>query len=585
MNSNFQYARTSSPIPDKTAPQTLFVSDHRNRKITSAEHDALRIALAAKGDLPDTLVEIDLSGKMCWTMDWPRNIPWKSLPVISESRTRQTFPNPQADGILISPLGSDMNQVSPERDYDLVVRSVRRIVVWDHWKDTPKLRGLLSIWDERKAPVVVSFFDGLNVNDATPSYVSDLKSAHEAEERFLWNYKLNFVMICSRAIAQVASEFGELKDTYARIAPRLDAGRSWIANPLSLHILYRLKDEDDQTPIDPRPREKMDYYEHRNMMVSASPVSSFDFTTGKYSIRISGSGTYPAYIINDLAFDSHQNTELNASYLTDDFGLTLGWLSNFGYISLDAADRLRLTAKGHRLLELLGPGLNDPDVLLRWRSPTTGGWKRDAIPAIDRWINRTFREVKRRMATLHPAPVIERDVSEWTNAPEGRSVVLGFFKRIEKSDLADPEFAKSLASAEASSLAQPFKKRRFGVLRDTLTMDNDYVPIAFWVGIPVGIYSSKTVARNYVGPLIDQDALEREAKLLRDELGSLLSGHWENEEPCLLGVGRTSESYISYFSRDTSKDTKSQAGSEEWHRFHALRPATSVILGNGISRW
>lgn len=574
-----------SPQDVELPPKTIFVEDYRNREITVAERENLMAALAARGETPDQFSEIGVGGDCRWHMVWPRNLAWKSLPHISDAKVAHMFSD---QTIEVDPQSGDDVQfdlAAARRDDDTLVRSARRIVVWKEWKDTPKLRGLLSIWDDRDKPISVSFFDGFDLEDAPDFYAANLKGIHEAEERFHWNYQLNFVLLCSRAVARVASEFGDSKDSYARTAPRLDSMWSWLANPLALQTLYRLRDQYDPSPFERRPYDPKDRDMEDSVSVDAAPLSAFDFSTGCYSIRIEGTGFHPPFVVNDLKFDGFHHTELKAPMMFENYRLVLGWLSIFGYAVLDTSNRLRLTPKGLRLLDLLGPALDDPDVLLRWRDPNTGGWHRDAIPAIDRWLNRAFRAVKRRVANLSPAPVIERDVSHWKSAPQGRPVVLGFFKRIDKATLSDDGFRERVEAVEAASLAQPFEKRRFGILRDTLTIDNEDVPIAFWVGVPIGVFTLYDLARNRVGPLKANEEICKESTELRSVCDGMIDGPWESAEARLWGLGRTSDGYVRYFERDTSLDSKAPLSSDEWRRFKDMRPVTLAVVRNGFTHW
>jgi hypothetical protein len=573
-----------SPAPQAhtLAPKTIFVEDYRNREITVAERMALMSALALKGETLDQFNEIAVGGDCRWHMVWPRNLTWKSLPHIAGTKIAHMFSD---QTIVVEMYGSDEHQfdlAAARRQDDELVMSTRRIVVWEKWKDSPKLRGLLSIWDERDQPIIVSFFDGFKLEDAPEGYAKRLKDIHEAEERFLWNYQLNFVMLCSRAIAKVASEFGDTKESYARTAPRLDAIRVHLAHPLALYTLYRLRDGYDHSPIELRPYDAKESELVHSVSVDAAPLSSFDFTAGRYSIRVDGTGAYSPFVANDLQFDGFHHTELKVPVMFEKYRSVLSWLSISGYAVLDTSHRLRLTPKGFRLLELLGPALDDPDVLLRWRDANTGGWKRDAIPAIDRWLNRAFRAVKRQVAGLAPAPVIERDVSHWESPPEGRPVVHGFLKRIDKARLGEGGFRERVEAVEAASLAQPFANRRFGILRDTVTMDNEDVPIAFWVGVPMGIFSLYNFAENTVGPVKANEEICKESAEIQSVCDGMIDGPWETSEPRLWGIGRTSDGYVSYFERDTSLDSKEPVGSDGWRRFKDMRPVTLAVVHNGF---
>lgn len=576
-----------SPSPQDLdlPPKTIFVEDYRNREITVSERENLMTALAARGETPEQFNEIAVGGGRSWHMVWPRNLAWKSLPYISDAKVAHMF----SDQTIVSdPQGSGDQHFDLEaarRKDDELVMSTRRIVVWQEWRDTPKLRGLLSIWDGREKGIIVSFFDGTQLEDAPESYAAGLKGVHEAEERFLWNYQLNFVTLCSRAIATVASEFGDTKDSYARTAPRLDAHGAWMANPLALYTLYRLRDHYDTSPIDRRPYDPKDNGLADKVAVDAAPISSFDFASDCYSLRVEGTGVYPPFVIDNLRFDGFRHTELNAPTIFENYHLVLSWLSIYGYAVLDTSHKLRLTRKGFRLLELLGPALDDPDVLLRWRDANTGGWKRDAIPAIDRWMNRAFRSVKRQVANLSPAPVIERDVSHWCDAPQGRPVVCGFFKRIDKTRLSEDGFLERVVAVEAASLAQPFAERRFGILRDTLTIDNDDVPIAFWVGVPIGVFTLGALAYNKVGPLKAEREICNESIALRSACEDMVDGPWEACEPRLWGLGRTSDAYVRYFERDTSLDGNDRMSSAERRQFVDMRPVTLAVVRNGFTRW
>ncbi len=60
------------------------------------------------------------------------------------------------------------------------------------------------------------------------------------------------------------------------------------------------------------------------------------------------------------------------------------------------------TETGLRLLEVLPPAMEDPDVMLRWRGGEGGLPRDEDVPAMDRWVNDIFRKLKRRLAEVRP---------------------------------------------------------------------------------------------------------------------------------------------------------------------------------------
>jgi len=62
-----------------------------------------------------------------------------------------------------------------------------------------------------------------------------------------------------------------------------------------------------------------------------------------------------------------------------------------------------LTERGMALLDMLGDGLEDPDLLCRWRDPVTGEPAADFASGLRRWQERAFRKLKRRVGYLGDA--------------------------------------------------------------------------------------------------------------------------------------------------------------------------------------
>jgi hypothetical protein len=569
------------PSDDLLPPATLFLDDlwHIKRAkrpptndfLTKSEVgldryiEQLKSLLAERGESEDQLIVEEMAGEDVWNMVWPRNIKWNELPFVSSSLTALKFSPITFSGKRIAGIESDDIPTYAIGETD-VVRRTRHVIVWSHWKDTTKLRGLLSIWDKRKTPLIVSFFDGESLETALPEYATDIKLMHEAEERFIWNYKLNFILLCSRAVAKVAGEFGADKQTYFRTAPQLNGSFRFLANPVALQILFALQDTYSADPISRRPYDQATQnYEHK-LRIGASPFSTYDSASDTYSIRVTGSGTYPEIFLESLGFSHSHCRAMGSPLLFEDYRLTLAWLSTYGYAHLDNSNAFRLTPMGKRLLDVLGPSLNDPDIFLRWRDAATGHWRSDAIPAIDRWINRAFRAVKRRVAGLPSAPVIERPVPDWDTPGDGREVIFGRFKRIDKTQLSDTAFKNLVEHVESLSRSVSFKDREFGISRDTLTVDGDDTPYLFWVGVPIGIFSGPDFSSDRVGPVADCDVVSQLATRLIEEHGERFLGDWETTGLGLFGIGRTNEKEIRYFKRATSAEHDSgiHPAQEEW---------------------
>lgn len=570
------------------SPKTIFFDDLRNRSITDLEKLALRTELEKLGENPENLTFNAVSDDPSGHMVWPRNLIWKSLPHIGGSTFSHMMSNQREEvfdlGEARRRAGEIVDVEHYRREDDALVRSTRHVIVWENWRDTHFLRHLLAIWDKCADPVRVSFFNGERLIVEDPQYARRLQHDNEAEERFVWNYSLNFVMLCSRVIAQVSSEYRDDKHFYAGQAPRLDTSRLFLANPLALQILFQLRREYDPTPFEVRP-----YFKDHNLRykkdIDASPFTSYDFEADTFEICLTGSGSYPSYQVHGQKLNGFKFRDVALPMMFHRYPLMVSWISLWRYAAFDTDNRMRITEKGLRFLELLGPGLDDPDVMLRWRDPNTGRWRRDAIPAIDRWLNRAFRSVKRHVASLPPAPIVEHPVQGWTSSPEGRQVIHGMFKRIPREKLQDETFMASVLETEKASLRVPFKDRRFGIGRNSLTVGYDDVPFIFWVGVPVGIHSLYGIAQNKVGPLVEQDWLRCESARLQILHGGLIEGEWETEDSYLFAVGRTSENPCSYFERSTDMDSTAYVGSDEWHAMKEKRPKAWAVSVRGYDPW
>ncbi|NTF18145.1 hypothetical protein G6L37_06980 [Agrobacterium rubi] len=556
---------------------TVFFDFHRLQKLPSSYRDALRVLVGSNAETFGTLLWLWSDDGDCDASyrTFPRNHDWKALPIVGEAAVTHRF-------------SDRVNRGGPHESrrhhFDPYVAGTRHVIVSSEMRDTSRLRKLLAIWDGRPAgqEVVLHFFDGVELVPAPAGYVATLRDRYRAEEHFIWNWHLNWVLLCSRALAKVSTDDGADRMAYESIAPSLGKSHNVIATPVAMAILYDLRrrgcvadGDDHQSEIrhrDPRP-------------VRSLPFISCSDAGDRIDLRYSGTGAYPSVCADDLVFSpgSLHRTDAGWPLQFDSLHGILSSLRWWGLVILTETEELRLTSIGARFLDLIGPSLDDPDVFLRWIDPDTGFWAASAIPAIDRWLHKAFRAVKRRVSGLPAAPVVEMPKTVWPEWSERRfQVVHGRVKRISRKMLGDPRISEMIRQIDDASRALAFRERRFGIGRDSSCLGYDDTPFIFWAGAPVGVFCRRDISWRTVGTTDDVERNATSNLMLAEMHGTLFEGEWDSGLQ-LLAIEETTDTCERFNeSSETIKRPDEWAATKEDSARRDARPAVYVVLPNGV---
>lgn len=568
------------PAASDGRPVTVFFEFHRLQKVSRSYREAIRSLLASReGTFGDLLYVWSNDGDPDASYrSFPRNIEWKSLPTTDDAAVAHRFGTRDERAVALS--GNE-----PGERMDPFVEAARHVIVSAEMRDTPRLRKLLAIWDKR-APgneVQLHFFDGVVLTPAPEGYISSLRERYRAEEHFIWNWHLNWVLLCSRALAKVSTDEISDRMAYEAIAPSLGKGHNAIAMPIAMTIMFDLRRRGLILDGKDHKRE----IRHRD----SGPVMDLPFIRpspdhARLDLSYQGTGSYKSIAADGLVFDviSLHRTDPKWPLQFDNLDDVLCSLRWWRLVIMTEAGEMRLTSKGVRFLEIIGTSLDDPDMHLRWIDPSTGFWSPNAIPRIDRWLHKAFRAVKRRVAGLPAAPVVEVPKTKWPKWGERRfQVVYGRFKRISREMLADTEMAERIRQLDAASRSLPFRKRRFGIGRDSSCLGYEKTPFIFWVGLPVGVLSHKHVSWRTAGPLTDPEENARSASMLADMHDALFDGDWKCDLQ-FLGVEETDEECERFIgtSGDAMPPVDTMLVSDEDRARREGRPVVGIVVPNGV---
>lgn len=528
-----------SPADRMELPVTIFFAFNRHFGMSDEKWEKLRSLVSGS---PDTFGNLhtysssdgDPDASM---MAFPRNIVWKSLPFTSKAKVSHAFTQQTVRETDIDGYGDLSEREIVKRlraEDDAVVSSTSQVIVPAIMKDSPRLSKLLAVWDDRPAGLGVRlwFFDGRSLHPAPEGYVDDLRSRFRVEDHFLWNWRLNWTMLCSRALAKVSSDACDLRGFYEACAPSLDKSHRALSSPLAMIVMYGLRRRGKLGDPEDEIFHKDDTIRRRR---NAKAVVSTSFVRqteegGSVDLRYDGTGRFPAITAANLKLRQKKFESLDPRWPLqfEDMEDVVHTLRLWRLAALDENGDLLLTKKGRDFLHIVGTSLDDPDVLLRWRDPESGAWPDDAVPAIDRWLHRAFRAVKRRVSGLPSSPKVEIPPLPRARYEDTRHrVIYGAIKRIPKAMLSTPDVARRIAEIEALTSSLPFKDRRFGIGRSSRCMGYDDTPFIFWAGVPVAILSSPELTWRTAGPLVGQSDVDAEVGAILSEAGCLWEGDWD----------------------------------------------------------
>jgi hypothetical protein len=249
-------------------------------------------------------------------------------------------------------------------------------------------------------------FNGISLIPITQEQIEHAQNYWIAHERFLYNYILNSWILFRKVFLQAMKETEQVVSN--RFLKDIDISYCQFEdnyNPFTLQLLYHIADHRKKVfyegmtrwNVDPKDSHSHTIYSRKLLELT----NLIQICEPNYQWIWRGAGTYYTHYgalrrgefvtthgikeIPQRGYGGHQNS--------------LRFLKNTGLIAPTKSGYIT-TCVGEKFLQLIGSEANDPDVLLRWRKPDGRLGAAEDIPAMDRWLNRVFRSIKRKVAKM-----------------------------------------------------------------------------------------------------------------------------------------------------------------------------------------
>ena len=479
-------------------------------------------AILANGYRPEDVAALYCDSDDITAFGWPRNVSWNSLPTIGDPRYVVEYGRRyllgEADFV---PGRHDRTRSgNPAKDAPIMGAAVEMVVLAS---DELSVRDLheVEILRRQERPysdLRIRHFDGRAMRDVDASDVLLAWEKHYPHDRFVYNHALNLLVLGGRAYLSVAREQGDSQRHVEEWMPRFHTVHWKFGHPLPAQVLCRLAGRSGSTPTTwfadvPQIKEWL--------WANRSPL--FEKTSEGDEFRWKGTGLYREWKNLITPHVSEKTTKLegtpfNRSYFRD----IVNWMSslNFaGFVCIDQDGEVCLTSRGRRYAAIIAPALEDPDVLLRWRTDDGLLCSIADVPAVDRWMNRAFRKLKRAVASLPASPVVEEGEQPWPRCRTNVLLVRGYRVDVTEEMLADSGFADEVTRIEALQASKPFSEWREGVVRRPVGFGVTGQVEHLWFGHPLAVCADphKDIARY---------ELLADFKQLDSEIAALKIPHW-----------------------------------------------------------
>jgi hypothetical protein len=446
------------------------------------KHKLLR-QLEGLGYHPTDMIAVHQDANIA-DFDWKRNYRWNSLPDISPP----SFINRYAYATIFDALGETH---SPEHTTisglkGIVVTRATKVLVIAARDLTDKVLASFSRLTKGFVSLRVMHFDGMALNEVSQTALAEAEEIFKADARFVYNHAANMMVISSRAYLKIVRDEGRTQSYVESYAPVLDEMHWKLGHPLALQALFAI-----QRLGHPHPSLHLDkdFDRERLPWVMTRTLPFFDCDEHGVRFVWKGTGSYASWIVDLGDVAPGKVVDRRGVYVSPHriFGI-LNSLYSAGYIGV-YEDAVRITPRGSKFLKLIGEQANDPDVLVRWRSDQLLGKPSD-VPAMDRWLNATFRAVKRNVAKLPASPIAEVVDVPWPPAASNELYVWG--SRIDLSQIpASEQLVKLLDELDAYEASTDLPSRRFGMIREHIGFGQPSKRVGIWVGVPVVVTGSR----------------------------------------------------------------------------------------------
>jgi len=454
-----------------------------------------------------------------WLYDFGRNHSWKDLPIIRSPRIAH-------DGYQIRALDStgaiDRSRhgfvgASVRDDVAKLLRDRVKVVIVACFEplDTYVFRALAAFHSVANDELPMVLFHTPNGGwIVTPDDVIRIRDRYRAESRFNFNYAINFSIFARRALMAAAQDINLPKHSIPSMLPILSELNPGWAYPVFLQILFWLKRTGAIGT-------EQDYHE---LKLQEDIWSSWLFVTGiplferrcdGFDFVWKGTGTYPEWRL-DIGKVKDPDFDLQKKF---DAFFEHQLLGCFTYVSdmrlLGLKDgRIVLTPLGLRFLEIVGPEMDDPDMLLRWRTSSGDMGHPGDIVAMDRWLNRSFRAFKRRVAGLSDRLKSMDDDGAVTGpfpVHLGMSIY-GICIPLNQDDFNNPAISAALGEIKKSNEDRDLSASRSGIIFEPSPMSGEAKAIGVWFGVPIKVQWMKEYLLQEPGWLRDMSKIKCEAE-------------------------------------------------------------------------
>lgn len=500
-------------------------------------------------------------------LSWPRNLEWKKLPAVSHPVSRLFFNAMEslddegrgpADGsrFMMEDIGND-----PRRDrlHRHVHTGVETMVI-DSCELSPELiRAATAPLDGADSLPKLMHFDGSSIREVSQEEIDAARARFLPQERFVYNHAVNMLILSSRALYMMARDEGWPRSMVAATMPSLQFFKWRWAHPLVLQMLHAIKRSGPAVGIEGMPK-LMQVGLDNLPWVYANGLDFIEKTGDGNEWRFvwRGSGKYPewAFGLGEIVEVTGDGGMIKGFIARDHHGV-FDWLRELQsqqLIDLDGP-RVAVTTRGLRFLELVGDASYDQDLLLRWRTPEGEMGRMEDVPAMDRWLNRVFRAMKRKVSHLPASPFAEDGVP-WKPVAENILMVRGGVIPLDEDDFKNPAVVEALLSIDRENAGKAMADMRRGLIRSAETVDGDAQPHGAWFGVPLGSFNSADVYQNRVDLFMDLREIDAKAKAEAARLPECLRKKPFVDAITTADAGRTSEACARFIDPPSIMESK-----------------------------
>jgi hypothetical protein len=493
------------------------------------ERDAFLCELERVGHGPSGVVAIQQDADIA-SFAWRRNVGWKSLPSLTSPSYRGGYcPRSFMDD---AGLWHDVHDERTSLLSPVLSRGSRLLIVSDYAYDDRAIHKVASLAGPGIADIEMMHFNGQTLRPIAPAEIERIRWKYAAHDRFLFNYGQNMYVICGRAWVAAAREFGRTQAQVEVSVPspiRYGSLSSRLSDPIALQMLYALHDHGPTMEASGRRLRDP----HSGAIAAMETFPFFERQDGHFTFSWQGSGKYAPWRL-DMGTPDDRTSRM---YEWGGIIHVIKDLVAAGLVGL-ADGKAVITPLGGRFLDLLGRQGHDPDMPLRWRTVDGRFGAPEDIPAMDRWLNRTFRGLKRATARLPASPPTEETETKWPRVGENRVLVRGYMASLDTSKLEAPVVQALIAEFTKHESVTPLKDRRFGVVRSDVGFGQEEQVLGLWIGIPLAIqflYVGDVFKLDY---LKDWSLIDEEAMRWKETHPLFPSAH---DLPETIQIGRTSQ--------------------------------------------